>query len=94
MIPSAIISVSFLLTLSLNTVEGEQGELYNENNIENWRIQEQIQSATNVHQDIIKLRDEEEEPVDPYGNDVRMRRTRRGCPPGAGCRNPGKPWRG
>ena len=60
MIPSLIILVSVSLTLSLHTVEGERSKMSNEENIENWRVQELIQSAINVDQDIIKQRDEEE----------------------------------
>ena len=64
MIPSLMIWVSAALTLSLNTVGGEQGEMSNDNNIENWRIQELIQSAINVDQDFVDLRDEEEGQVE------------------------------
>ena len=60
MIPSLIILVSVSLTLSLHKVEGERSKMSNEENIENWRVQELIQSAINVDQDIIKQRDEEE----------------------------------
>ena len=64
MIPSLMIWVLVSLTLSLNTVGGEQGEMSNDIDIEFSRIPEHIQSAINVDQDVVDLRDEEEGQVE------------------------------
>ena len=64
MIPSLMNWVLVSLTLSLHTVGGEQGEMSNDIDIEFRRIPEHIQSAINVDQDIVDLRDEEEGQVE------------------------------